>query len=176
MQQLHLQNKQTRSLKFLTLFPHGVELCNPLHSCIKYNVCIARPFLYPDGYPVNPRTINEHIRKKRIDDRHAQSDIANIIGVSEGSIWNWENGAQPDFKHIPNIIKYLGYIPFKNPENGDIIGRLKYFKQINGLTFKQLGKAIGCHYEQLMYWMNGKVTPCKKNLKIIDGFLKSSLT
>lgn len=69
-----------------------MELRNPLHSSIKYNVYIARPLVFPDGYPVDPKAIGERIRKKRMDCRLTQSDVANIIGVSEENIWNWENG------------------------------------------------------------------------------------
>jgi len=64
-----------------------LELRYPLHSSIKYNVYIARPLVFPDGYPVNPKTIGEHIRKKRMDNKLMQSEVANIIGVSEGELW-----------------------------------------------------------------------------------------
>ncbi len=41
----------------------------PLHTSIKHIVCAARPFTYPDGYPVRPETIGENLRKKRMDNR-----------------------------------------------------------------------------------------------------------
>ncbi len=83
-------------------------LCNPLHTSIKYIVCTARPFTYPDGYPVNPKTIGEYIRKKRIDSRLMQSDVANIIGVSEESIWNWENDrTKPSKKNLKIINAFV---------------------------------------------------------------------
>ncbi len=85
-----------------------VGLRNPLHSSIKYNVYIARPLVFPDGYPVNPKTIGEHIRKKRMDCRLMQSDVANIIGVSEESIWNWENGVtMPRKKNLKRINEFV---------------------------------------------------------------------
>ena len=49
--------------------------------------------------------------------------------------------------------------------------KLRYYKLINGLTIKQLAKEIGCHHEQLMDWMSGKVRPVKKNLEMINGFV-----
>ncbi len=83
-------------------------LRNPLHSSIKYDVYIARPFTYPDGYPVNPKSIGEHIRKKRMDNRLMQSDVANAIGVSEESIWNWENGrTTPSKKNLEIINNFV---------------------------------------------------------------------
>jgi DNA-binding transcriptional regulator YiaG len=83
-------------------------LRNPLHTSIKYIVCAERPFTYPDGYPVNPETIGEHIRKKRMDCRLMQSDVANIIGVSEESIWNWEHGrTKPSKKNLKIINAFV---------------------------------------------------------------------
>ena len=83
-------------------------LRNPLHSSIKYSVYVARPFLYPNGYPLNPKAIGEHIRKKRMDCRLMQSDVANIIGVSEESIWNWENGrTKPSKKNLEIINAFV---------------------------------------------------------------------
>ncbi len=86
----------------------SLGLRNPLHSSIKYNVYIARPLVFPDGYPVNPKTIGEHIRKKRMDCRLMQSDVANIIGVSEESIWNWERGrTKPSKKNLEIINAFV---------------------------------------------------------------------
>ena len=83
-------------------------LCNPLHTIIKYVVCAARPFTYPDGYPVSPKTIGEHLRKKRMDNRLMQSEVANIIGVSEESIWNWEKGrTEPSKKNLKIINAFV---------------------------------------------------------------------
>jgi DNA-binding XRE family transcriptional regulator len=85
-----------------------LELRKPLHSSIRYDVSIARPFSYPDGYPVSPQTIGEHIRKKRMDCRLMQSGVANIIGVSEESIWNWENDrTKPSKKNLEIINAFV---------------------------------------------------------------------
>ncbi len=80
----------------------------PLHTSIKYIVCAARPFTYPDGYPVNPKTIGEYIRKKRMDNRLMQSEVASIIGVSEESIWSWENDRiKPSKKNVIRINEFV---------------------------------------------------------------------
>ena len=94
------------------VYPHvryaTLGLCNPLHSSIKYIVCAVRPFTYPDGYPINPKTIGEHLRKKRMDNRLMQSEVARIIGVSEESIWNWENDRiKPSKKNLEIINEFV---------------------------------------------------------------------
>ena len=90
--------------KSSTFVSAWLELRNPLHTSIKYIVCASRPFTYPDGYPINPKTIGEHMRKKRMDKRLMQSEVTNIIGVSEESIWNWENGRTKQSKKNLEII------------------------------------------------------------------------
>ncbi len=91
-------------------------LRNPLHTSIKYIVCAARPFTYPDGYPVNPKTIGEYIRKKRVDNRLMQSEVASIIGVSEESIWNWEHGrTKPSKKNLEIINEFVAKRTMQSP-------------------------------------------------------------
>jgi hypothetical protein len=43
------------------------------------------------SYPEHPLTIGEHIRKKRMDLGLLQREVAEIIGVTESSVWNWEH-------------------------------------------------------------------------------------
>lgn len=52
-------------------------------------------FLSEEDYPSNPKTIGEHIRKRRMDLGLEQKEVAKIIGVPESSIWNWEHGGNP---------------------------------------------------------------------------------
>jgi DNA-binding transcriptional regulator YiaG len=44
----------------------------------------------PVSYPANPDMIGEHLRKKRMDSKLLQKDIAKILGVIEDCITNWE--------------------------------------------------------------------------------------
>lgn len=66
--------------------------------------------------------IGDHIRKKRLDLGLTQIEVAEIIGVKESTVWNWEHGTEPELRHIPKIIEFLGYVPFECPE--DTIGKL----------------------------------------------------
>ena len=43
-----------------------------------------------------------------MDNRLMQSEVANIIGVSEESIWNWENGrTKPSKKNLKLINEFV---------------------------------------------------------------------
>lgn len=47
------------------------------------------------AYPQNPVSIGEHIKKKRIDLKLFQSDVAKIFNVSTDCVTYWENNRVP---------------------------------------------------------------------------------
>jgi transcriptional regulator with XRE-family HTH domain len=99
-----------------------------------------------------------------------QREVADKIGVSEASVYNWERGIEPELVHMPKIIEFLGYVPFECPD--DPIGRLTYYKLINGLSYERLGKVMGRDPEQLTDWLSGRKLPRKSNIELVEAFLK----
>ena len=102
-----------------------------------------------------------------------QREVAEIIGVTESSIWNWEHCVEPELQYNPNIIKFLGYIPFDCPD--DTIGRLAWYKKINGLNLKELGKQMNRHPDQIQEWLNRERRPFARSLERIERFLEEEL-
>jgi DNA-binding XRE family transcriptional regulator len=69
-------------------------------------------FTQKKGYPANPKTIGDAIRKRRLDLNLRQIDVAAIIGCDELTVVNWEKGHRnPHIKHMPAIVRFLGYNP-----------------------------------------------------------------
>jgi DNA-binding XRE family transcriptional regulator len=133
-------------------------------------ITIPRIYHKQNGYPELPKKIGEHIRKHRMDLKLFQEDVANIIGVSECTVYNWEKrGHEPEIKHIPKIIKFLGYVPFDCP--GDVMGKLSYFKKIKGFSFLELGKLLGRDPDLLSSWLSHYKKPYPRNLDDINRFL-----
>ncbi|WP_457129299.1 helix-turn-helix domain-containing protein [Mucilaginibacter sp. HD30] len=61
----------------------------------------------------NPRTLGEHILRRRLQLRLLQKDVAEIVGVTEECVTGWENGRSSPQIHIyPAISVFLGYYPF----------------------------------------------------------------
>ncbi len=125
--------------------------------------------VYPKGYPQRLKAISDHIRKRRMDIGLYQRQVAELIGVSESTIWNWERGIEPELRFIPKIIEFLGYNPFTAPT--DLLGRLRHFKIVNGLSYIRLGDLMNRDPEQLTDWLTGRKRPCKKNVRKIESFL-----
>lgn len=134
---------------------------------------LPRRIIPPKGYPVEPRALGEHIRKRRLDLGLLQIEVATQIGVSENTVWNWEHGTEPELIHIPAVLELLGYVPWDCP--ADPIGRLAYFKKVKGLSFERLGTLMGRDPEQLEDWLSGRVVPCKSNIDRITLFLSIRL-
>ena len=56
-----------------------------------YSFTIPRPKSMPKGYPKNPQSFGEHLRKYRMDKGLLAKDLAKIIGVTENTVLNWEH-------------------------------------------------------------------------------------
>ena len=62
--------------------------------------------------PANPKTIGEHMIKKRIDMRLTQAVVAKQLGVARSTLGNWEgNFCRPYGKVREQIVAWLGFDP-----------------------------------------------------------------
>ena len=84
-----------------------------------------------------------------------QREVADVIGVKECSIYNWEREVEPELRFMPEIIEFLGYVPFDCPD--DTLGKLAHYKLIKGLSYEGLGAKVGIHFEQLQAWLAGRI-------------------
>jgi len=118
----------------------------------------------PVSYPENPVSIGDHIRKKRMELKLFQKDVAKICGVTEDCITNWEkNRSVPQIQFYPLIIKFLGYLPFK-VDLTTLLGKLKAYRHMNGLSQKQLGKILMVDAATVCSWELGEHKPQKEML------------
>jgi transcriptional regulator with XRE-family HTH domain len=99
-----------------------------------------RPLSY--AYPKALKTPGDHIRKRRLDLRLLQGDVAQRLGVTESCIWNWENNVTtPVFPHWAAIIEFLGYNPL--PKIQTLVEQLVQARKIQGLSQKEMAKRLG---------------------------------
>jgi len=91
--------------------------------------------------PETPKTIGEHIRKRRVGLHLLQKSLAIRLGVNMETLKNWERGVeQPMIRHLPAVIAFLGFDP--QPEPNDIPKRIAYARRRIGWTQEQLGKSL----------------------------------
>lgn len=123
------------------------------------------------AYPHHPKTIGEHIKKRRIDLSLFQKDVATLIGVSEDCITYWENDrSEPQIQFYPKIIKFLGYIPC-SLNLKKLSGRINAYRYLNGLSQKQLGKLISVNASTISSWENEAFIPDPNNLIQLNNIL-----
>jgi len=80
---------------------------------LKCHITLSAKILPNKAYPVSVATLCDHIRKRRLDLRLLQKDVAGILGVDTTTINNWErNRCQPRLCLFPKIVQFLGYNPF----------------------------------------------------------------
>lgn len=102
-----------------------------------------------------------------------QRQTAIIIGVSEATIYNWERGVEPELRHMPAIIKFLGFNPLPSPRPDEPLEQLRHYKRSMGMDFIRLGEVMGRDPEQLSDWLSGRHQPIRKNFENIKQFLKN---
>lgn len=97
----------------------------------------------PRAYPKEIRTIGDHVRRRRLDLKMTQKQVAEIISVDESTVWNWEsNRTEPLIRHLPIIFLFLGYSPFST--TGQSLGeRLQDYRRKTGFSRKKVANAIG---------------------------------
>lgn len=134
-----------------------------------YNIDIPINIQQDTSISKEPVTLGDHLRRRRLEFGLYQKNVAIQIGVTASTIWNWEHGWTIDLRYIPRVIEFLGYNPIPCP--GDILEKLAWFKQVNGLTLEQLGAEMGRDPEQLSDWLNGRHIPCRRNREEVELFL-----
>jgi len=73
------------------------------------------------SFPISkePKTLGEHLRKKRFLAGLRQSQAAQLLGVSNRTLSLWETDrVYPAWAFQPRLISYLCYDPFTNPTLG----------------------------------------------------------
>jgi transcriptional regulator with XRE-family HTH domain len=79
---------------------------------------------------------------QRLDLGLIQKQVAEQIGVSEASIWNWEcHESSPTARDIPAIIQFLGYNPLPAPTT--LAEKLLAYRRAQGFTQRAMAKRLG---------------------------------
>ena len=125
----------------------------------------------PKDTDFEPRSLGEHIRKRRLELRLSQKEAACRLGWSWRTVFNWENGkTKPAIESIPAIIEFLGYDPF--PEAAGLSDRLAAVRRANGWTIKQAAEQLGVDEGTWAWWEKAGV-PWKRHQVTVELFLEA---
>ena len=143
---------------------------------------VALPFCYiqltgrkpPNtAYPQQLKTLGDHLRKRRLDLRLLQKEVAKNIGVNKSTITNWElNHNFPELRYIPSIIDFLGYWPNDTP--GENLGQQIVAKRTRlGISQKELAQQLCVNPSSLGRWEQDIGKPSQDNYRKVIGFLSN---
>ncbi len=102
-----------------------------------------------------------------------QKEVAQMIGVDECSIYNWENNRNsPRVQHIPKINEFLGSLPHSvQPKTlGEMI---VHSHRIRGLSQENLAHYLGVDPGTLANWEQDKRRPLKRYMEKLNTFFTS---
>jgi DNA-binding XRE family transcriptional regulator len=87
------------------------------------------------AYPVELKTLGDHLRKRRLDLGLMQQAVANRLGVTACTVKNWELGhASPETRHLPAIESFLVYQPFEPGRSFSETLRPRFLRRAAGLS------------------------------------------
>ncbi len=127
---------------------------------------IRRILPKPKGYKVNPETLADHLIKRRQELHLYQKDAAQLMGINQSTLINWEqNRAEPEIRMMPKIIKFLGYYPYPQPQT--FTDRLVEFRRYEGLSRKRFAAKLGVDPETVSKWENGVSPSLPSHLAVL---------
>ena len=116
-------------------------------------------------YPKTLLTIGDHIRKRRLDLKLFQAEVARLIGVTESTVTNWEkNQTEPMLWVMPKVIEFLGYEPnlFITQSFGQSI---KSYRLLRGITQEELAHHLSVDPSTLGRWERDESRPNRRLMK-----------
>lgn len=140
--------------------------------------CLSLTALKPksESYPEHPETVGEHIRKHRMDRGLLQRQVAEQIGAHSYTLCLWELGRhQPEIRHWPGIIGFLGYDP--HPEPVTFVEKLLAARRRTGLSQVKLAELLHVDPTSVGGWELGEQRPWRRTVErlepILDGLLEA---
>jgi len=119
---------------------------------------------------VNPTTVGDHLRKRRLDLGVTQRQVAAQIGANVTSVRNWEgNATAPALWFMPGIIRFLGYrlhTPAKT--FGE---QLKARRRERGISQEKLADFLRVDEGTVRRWERGRSRPTARAGVLLDVFL-----
>jgi transcriptional regulator with XRE-family HTH domain len=126
--------------------------------------------LKPKAYAQDPKTIGDHIKKRRIELGLSQPQAAERLAVSAATVLNWETGLRhPQIRSIPAILSFLGYDPFPAPTT--IGERLAQARRQHGWTTDEAAYQLGVDRTAWQAWEHGQIILFRKHRAQVARFL-----
>jgi DNA-binding XRE family transcriptional regulator len=85
-----------------------------------------------------------------------------------------KNRSIPQIQFFPNIIQFLGYLPFSFDQT-TLAGKLKTYRHLKGISQKKLGRMLNVDGATVSSWEQGESQPYKRAIEKINTLLSKVL-
>lgn len=125
----------------------------------------------PKPYEFEPRTLGEHVLKRRLFLKLSQPQLAKLLGVAPETILNWElNYRNPSINYIGKLIEFLGYDPVL-PNPSSIAELLPAKRRELGWTQKVAAQNLGVDPCTWSSWECGGTIMMHEHRRLVASFL-----
>ncbi|NOT87459.1 MAG: helix-turn-helix transcriptional regulator [Lysobacter sp.] len=105
-------------------------------------VRIRRKSLIQKERGFEPKTLGEHIRRRRLVLSITQEEAARQLGVNAWTVLNWEaEETKPAIQFIPALVEFLGYDP-EPVDQGTLVGQLVAKRRELGISKRQAARSL----------------------------------
>jgi transcriptional regulator with XRE-family HTH domain len=127
-------------------------------------------------YDFEPKTLGDHIRRRRLILSITQEEAAQRLGVNASTIHNWETGGtKPAIQFIPALVGFLGYDP-EPAGQGTLAGRLIAKRRELGLSRRKTARSLRIDPGTWAGWEGGARIAFEAHGRVVEGFLETSGT
>lgn len=121
-------------------------------------------------YPINPITLGDFLRKRRIDLSLTQKEVARIIGTSITNIRNWElNWRVVSTRYRPAVDDFVGFCYLGNPPAWTF--PLKAAREHYGYSLRKLASLVGVDWCTIAAWERDTHRPTSRKLRKLRDYL-----
>ena len=121
---------------------------------------------------MEPVTLGDHLRNRRLDLGLLQEEAATKLGVSSDTVRGWENNRhEPAIRHVPRILEFLGYVPFE--PGPSLTERFRFARWTRGLSKRAMAARLGVDETTVRDWERGVHRPSRRNRDRLDALLVS---
>ena len=126
--------------------------------------------LKPKETDFEPRNLGEHVRKRRLELRLTQKQVAHRLGVNPWTVLNWEKGhTDPPCDAMLRILRWLGYDPYPVPQT--LAERMVAKRRAMGWSMKEAAHHVGVDAGTWAAWEAGTAIPKGRFRQLIAEIL-----
>jgi len=122
-------------------------------------------------YIETPKSLGEHLRKRRLELGLLQKEVAVMLDVTAWGYRNWENGrTTPGTLSYKGIVEFLGHYP--HPSRRTLGHRLRKIRRCLGLTSRRAAQLADVDQGTFLMWERDKWTPTVRTQRKVGAFLE----